>query len=353
MSSMPSENVLRVLGLDIGGANLKAADTDGKAVSRPFAVWKHPDRLAAEIGRLIAAFPRPDCIAVTMTAELADCYRTKREGVDAILSAVEEAACKTPVRVWQTSGRFVSAEQARAAPLLTAAANWHAIATFVSAFAPAGGALLIDIGSTTCDLIPLEDGSPMAVGRTDSERLQSRELIYTGVRRTPVCAIVKTLPFRGGDCPVAAELFATSLDAYLTTGDLPEDPSNVETADGRPATIACARDRLARCVCCDAEEFSREDAETAARALREAQQRQLLSALERVLGACNRLPSRIFISGMGGFLARRVVQACPDLRNAAVTDLLELFGPEVTEAACAFAVARLAATVGNGGELSA
>jgi hypothetical protein len=342
MNSTSEQKTWRVLGLDIGGANLKAADADGRAISRPFAVWKHPKRLAAEIGRLIAAFPKSDIIAVTMTAELADCYRTKREGVDAILAAVEDAAGKTPLRVWQTSGRFVSTDEARAAPLLTAAANWHALATFVGSFAPAGGALLIDIGSTTCDLIPLEDGFPVTVGRTDSERLQSSELVYTGVRRTPVCAIVRTLPFRGVECPVAAELFATSLDAYLTTGDVPEDPNDVETADGRPATIACARDRLARCLCCDAEEFSREDAETAARALGEAQQRQLLAALERVLRARHRLPSQIFFSGTGGFLGRRVVQACPDLRGATVTDLRESFGPEVTEAACAFAIAQLA-----------
>jgi probable H4MPT-linked C1 transfer pathway protein len=346
MSSTSQERTRRVLGLDIGGANLKAADAEGTAISRPFAVWKHPDRLAAKISGLIAAFPKPNVIAVTMTAELADCYRTKREGVDAILTAVEEAAAKTPVRVWQTSGQFVSADEARAAPLLTAAANWHALATFVGTFAPAGGALLIDIGSTTCDFVPLEDGHPAAVGRTDSQRLQSSELVYTGVRRTPVCAIVRTLPFRGVECPVAAELFATSLDAYLTAGDVPEDPNDVETADGRPATIACARDRLARCLCCDAEEFGREDAEKAARAIRETQQRQVLAALEGVLEARNRIPSRVFISGMGGFLARRVVQACPLLRGATTTDLLELFRPEVTEAACAFAVARLAAAAG-------
>jgi (4-(4-[2-(gamma-L-glutamylamino)ethyl]phenoxymethyl)furan-2-yl)methanamine synthase len=333
---------VRVLGLDIGGANLKAADTTGRAVSHPFAVWKHPERLTAEIAALIGEFPQADAIALTMTAELADCFHTKREGVDSILIAVEQAVGRTPVLVWQTSGRFADCDEARAAPLLTAAANWHALATFVGTLAPSGAALLIDIGSTTCDLIPLEDGRPAAVGRTDRERLQSRELVYTGVRRTPVCAIVETLPFRGGDCPIAAELFATALDAYLITGDVSEDPADRDTADGRPATIACAWDRLARCVCCDAEEFTREDAQIAAAAIAAAQQLQIQTALDAVLKARGRIPCRIFFSGAGSFLGRRVVDASPDLRAAARVDLGELIGAKASEAACAFAVARLA-----------
>jgi hypothetical protein len=331
-----------VVGLDIGGANLKAADAEGHAITRPFAVWKNPDRLAAEIDALLAGFPSPHAIAVTMTAELADCYRTKRDGVDAILGAVELAAGGVPVLVWQTDGRLVTPREARAAPLLTAAANWHALATFLGSLAPVGGALLIDIGTTTCDLIPLEDGRPVPAGRTDRERLQSGELVYTGVRRTPVCAVVGAIPFRGSECPVMAELFATTLDVYLTTGDLLEDPADVETADGRPATRACARDRLARCIGCDSEEFSQVDAEVAAHAIAEAQEGQILHALDAVLRSRASLPSRVFLSGVGSFLARQIVEASPSLSEASTVNLLEVFGPSVSEAACAFAVARLA-----------
>src|ERR1700722_9574090 len=148
---------MHVVGLDIGGANLKAADADGRAGTRPFAVWKAPERLAAEVDRLLGSFARPDMIPLTMTAELADCFRTKRDGVDAVLTAVELAAGAIPVSVWQTNGRFVTPHKARETPLLTAAANWHALATFAGQFVPDGPALLIDIGTTTADLIPLKD----------------------------------------------------------------------------------------------------------------------------------------------------------------------------------------------------
>ena len=50
---------MRVVGLDIGGANLKAADTQGVALTRPFAVWKAPENLAAETRRLLASFACP------------------------------------------------------------------------------------------------------------------------------------------------------------------------------------------------------------------------------------------------------------------------------------------------------
>src|SRR6476661_2268558 len=136
-----------VLGLDIGGANLKVAHTDGSARSRPFALWKRPHD-------------------------------------DAVAAAVPPEA----VRVWRTDGRFVNLDDARADPRPAAAANWLALATFAGRCAPDGSALLVDIGSTTADLIPLRDGRPVPSARTDPERLKSGELVYTGVRRTPACA---------------------------------------------------------------------------------------------------------------------------------------------------------------------
>jgi probable H4MPT-linked C1 transfer pathway protein len=333
---------MRVVGLDIGGANLKAADADGKSVTRPFAVWKTPDTLAAEIDRLLSCFAKPDVIALTMTAELADCYRTKRAGVEAVLAAVELPAGAIPIYVWQTTGRFVTPAEAREAPLLVAAANWHALATFVGRLAPEGSALLIDVGTTTTDLIPIKDGVPTPVGRTDRERLQSGELVYSGIKRTPVCAIVNEVPFQGQDYPLAAELFATTLDVYLALGQLPEDPNDTETANGRPATVAAAHDRLARCLCCDATEVSTEDMWVMSAAIAQAQRGQIARGIGAVLAAQGSLPRRLLISGAGSFLAEQTVAEIGALDGAETVRLADHFGPAIAEAACAFALARLA-----------
>src|SRR5262245_3338572 len=103
-----------VLGLDIGGANLKAAHTAGSARLRPFALWKHPDRLADELRDLLTGWPPFARLAVTMTGELCDCFATRREGVLHILAAVEAVAGPIPVAVWYTDGQFHTIAEPRA-----------------------------------------------------------------------------------------------------------------------------------------------------------------------------------------------------------------------------------------------
>ena len=188
------------LAIDIGGANLKAADGCGYAASRPFAVWKQPERLSAELTQLLEAAPPSDSLAVTMTAELADCFETKAEGVRQILDAVQAAARGRTVRIYQVDGQLVSPEMARKTPLLAAASNWYALAAFANRYVAAWPALLIDLGSTTADFIPLDPSGPIATGLNDPERLASGELVYTGVERTPLCALVRSLPWQGHDC---------------------------------------------------------------------------------------------------------------------------------------------------------
>ncbi len=334
---------MRVLGLDIGGANIKAATESATAMSVSFEIWRAPERLTAALLPFVNRFASAELLAVTMTAELADCFATKGEGIDCILRAVEAVAGERPIRVWQTSGEFVSPDEAREEPRLTAASNWHAQATFVGRLVPHGSALLIDIGSTTSDLIPLVDGLPMPTGRTDVERLQSGELVYCGVRRTPLCALVDRVPLHKAECAVAAELFATTLDVYLILGNIPESPLDIGTANGRPATISEAHDRLVRLLCCDRTEIASADLHRIAKYVAAVQLSRLKQAAELV---ASRFPSpcgKVLISGSGAFLSRRVAEMTPRLQAAQIDSLPDLFGPSVADAACAFAVAKLAA----------
>lgn len=321
------------LGLDIGGANLKAAHSSGAAALRPYALWKYPDRLPTELTHLLRELPPYDRVAVTMTAELCDCFESKRQGVEAILAAVETLANPHNIRIWRNDGWFVDLGEARAKPLSVAAANWLALATFAGRLAPAGPALVIDIGSTTTDIIPLWDGKPIPRGRSDPERLRHRELVYTGVRRTPVCALL-------GACG-AAEFFATTLDVYLLLEDQPEDAADGDTADGRPATLAAAHARLARMVCADRESCPDIEIRRFARRIRNRQLGLLRRALNHVAAALSGPPAVVVTAGSGEFLAEQLLAGWPD-RQVRRLSLAETLGPIISQCACAYALAILA-----------
>ncbi len=326
-----------ILGLDIGGANLKAAHAGG-ARTRPFELWKDPKGLPDALRDLLKGMPACDRLAVTMTGELCDCFAARREGVLAILDAVAAVAEGRPVRVWRTDGRLVGLDEARAEPLPAAAANWLALATYAGRFTPEGPALLIDIGSTTTDIVPLHDGRPVPQARTDPQRLRTGELLYTGVRRTPLCTLLGP--------EAAAELFATTLDVYLVLDWLPEDPRDCLTADGRPATRAHAHARLARMLCGDAETCKPDETRRLA-------ERILLKQLDLVSSTVNRVawqlpapPQALILSGSGERLARAALagpEPCPlDFPVGPVISLAERLGPGLSQAACAYALAVLA-----------
>ena len=333
---------MHTVGLDIGGANLKAATSDGQAISRVFPVWQQPERLAEQLTELLAEWPSADLVAVTMTAELADCFTSKAEGVAAVLSAAVTAAAPRPVVVWQTGAEFVTPEIANEVPRLVAAANWHALATFAGRLVPSGSALLLDIGSTTTDIIPLQDGVPVPRGLTDRQRLVERELIYTGVMRTPVCAVTGEVELPEGPCSLAAEFFASTGDVHLLRGRIPETAIEGNTADGRPATMAHAAARLARMVCCDLDDLDDADIRRIADQVADAQKRQIALACQQVL---DRLPGpcrHLLVAGSGSFLAQELIAEDTRLAGAQLEMLTECFSEEVAEAACAYAVARLA-----------
>jgi probable H4MPT-linked C1 transfer pathway protein len=331
------------LALDIGGANLKAADGRGFAVSRAFPLWQKPSELSAAIGRLIADAASCDRIAMTMTGELADCFRTKAEGVRFIIDAAATAAGDRPIFVYLTNGRLVPPEVAVNLELLAAASNWHALAQFACRYLLGEPGLLVDLGSTTTDIIPLAADKPEASGRTDTQRLLAGELVYTGIERTPVCAMADSIPYRGRLCSVARELFATMWDVYLVLDQLPEEPESTNTADGRPATKAAAVDRLARMICADSDSFEFDDAVNAARYLSEVQRRQIETAFDQVLARMASSPKTVVLSGQGEFLLRQMFDG--RMTTAKLVSLTEELGPVLSRCAPAHALAVIAASL--------
>lgn len=332
-----------LVALDIGGANLKAADGLGWSASVAFPLWRRwrdlPDALAG-----IVADRQPQRIVATMTGEICDCYPDRAAGVAQIAGSLAAAAvaagCRHPAGIYLVDGRIVTTAEATAAWPLAAASNWHILARLAARLVPRGPGLLLDIGSTTTDLVPLHDGKPNPLAHDDAGRMLAGELVYTGLERTPVAAIVRRLPHRGRWRPVASERFADSLDAWLLLGGLPDDADGRDTADGGPATATAARVRLARMMLLDPGDVTAADAVAAAEWIASRQGAQIARSLRRVAAATGGRPAAVVLSGHGGPLARRVLErlAWPVERH----DLQATLGPAVARAAPAHALACLA-----------
>ena len=297
-----------VVGLDVGGANTKAVWRNGgerRVVSRPFEVWNDREALAAVLRDVVAGFgPVPvEAVALTTTAELSDAFRTKREGVGFVLDAAEAALDGPQVLAFTTAGEFVSFAEARARAPEVAAANWVASALAVAALH--ADALMIDVGSTTADVVPIAAGRVVATARTDLDRLLAGELVYTGALRTNLAAIAPRVPVRDSSCPVASELFAISADVHLILGHLASGAYMCATPDGRPATVEFARERVARLVCADAEQLAVEEIDAIAAFVHAEQVRQIEVAVGRVSRRFEVVPPVVPL-GAGAFLAREV-----------------------------------------------
>jgi probable H4MPT-linked C1 transfer pathway protein len=328
-----------ILGLDIGGANLKAATTDRRAAVRPFALWNQPDQLKSILAELVEQFSEAEELAVTMTGELCDCFRTKRDGVNHILNAVLSVSRSRSVGVWTTDGEFVNTEQARNQYLKVASANWHALATLAGNYAPRGTTLLIDIGSTTTDLIPILNGVPWCQGTTDTARLRFGELVYTGVKRTPATTLL--------GLGYAAELFATVQDAYVLLGQLPENPCDTDTVDGRPVTRDHAHARLSRMICGDPDVTPLVETEELAKRIVDRQQNFLVKQVEALIPRLRDMqrsalhPHRsAILSGSGEFLATTIIRQF-DQEFDEVLSLSDRLGADLSTCAPAYAVAML------------
>ena len=299
-----------VLGWDIGGVNTKAvrvrlrngAAPELESASLPFEIQHELAALADTLRLLAQRLGRADgwAHAVTMTAELSQAFRTKREGVATVLDGVLAAFPSDPVRVFTVDGRFVAPDEARTIPLQVGASNWVATATLAARVAP--DAILVDIGTTSTDIIPIVAGKVAARGRTDPARLSTGELVYTGAVRTPVEAIVRDVPLWGGRAGVAAEAFATVGDAHIWLGSVPPEDYTAPTSDRRPVTREAAGERLARVVCGDREMLDDQAIDRIARAVVEAQAEQVVAGIRQVHRAFPSLAVAI-VTGVGEHIA--------------------------------------------------
>lgn len=273
-------------GLDVGGAHLKVAlaeDDRIVAVEQiPCPLWQGFDKLEAA---LIAAEPltrRARRHAVTMTGELSDLFSDRKSGVERLVERLS-AELGPQARFWMGQRGFGSAKEAVTFAGDVASTNFLATAELVAR--RLRDALLIDMGSTTTDIIAIGNGRVLAQGLTDADRLATGELVYSGLTRTAVMAVATAATLKGRAQGLAREYFATMADVRRILGELPDGVDQHATADGRGKSLEESLSRLARIFGCDAGDAKLDDWLIAAREIADVQQRSIIDGCRQVLAA--------------------------------------------------------------------
>lgn len=328
-----------VLGIDIGGANLKAANTQGEAVILPFPLWKQPDKLVGGLMELLIRLPHKGPVAITMTGELCDCFESRITGVRHILQAAEEAFKNQPVFVWRNDARWASISHAHDDPMPVASANWLASATYCTRYLPHDSGWFFDLGSTTLDLIPVKEGKVVTNSRTDLDRLYAGELAYLGSSRTPVCHLLQQAELEEKTITLAAELFATLDDAMVILGYSSEQQDDRQTADGKPRTRAYALSRMARMACSDLDELGEANIQLLCEQVIAAFREKLSSQLQRAQHSAHPWGGVILAGSGEGILAEEV--AMLDDTTNPIVSITGRLGPDVSSALAAYSVAML------------
>ncbi|MEO1205996.1 MAG: hydantoinase/oxoprolinase family protein [Pseudomonadota bacterium] len=287
-----------ILGLDIGGAHLKAAAfQEGRLMeTRQIAcpLWQGEDKLDTALAAISDLKTDGAPIAVTMTAELSDLFDTRQEGVRWIIARLDREFPAQTLHIWTSNGIFVSPHEARDVPDTIASMNYLATAHFAAHHVPDG--IMIDMGTTTTDLIPLIDSRPVLSGTSDAQRLANSELVYTGLTRTAVMAVADQVPFKGLMVPLCREYFATMADVQRILGTLAEGIDVQATADGRGQSVEESIARLARMLGCDADDATNSEWTLVARHVARAQLSPVAEALGVLLSRTPALADKPIIT---------------------------------------------------------
>ena len=301
-----------IAGYDVGGAHLKVALVDdGRVIAaREVAcpLWQGLDRLDTALDAARDLTARTSHHAVTMTGELCELFPSRHAGVIAITDHMQ-AKLGANARFFMGLKGFGDAAAARHNTASVGSANFLSTVQVIARIKP--HALLIDLGSTTTDIAACD--TPQ--GLTDAERLQTGELVYTGLTRTPVASVTVRGLLAGQWQGLARDGFATMADVRRVLGTLPDGADQADGTNVEGDAVAASLRRLSRGFGRDGELRHLAVWRAAAAHIREA---QLQSIIEGVQQATSRpgidVSGGVVAAGVGAGevagIARRLGLAC-------------------------------------------
>lgn len=329
-------------GYDAGGAHLKVARVENgrviAAAEYPCALWQGLDQLDAALHAASALTRGATNHAVTMTGELCELFPSRHDGVIALTKHLAQRLGDS-ARFYCGLKGFGDAAHAIADTASVGSMNFLATAQAIARARPK--ALLIDIGSTTTDIVACDRPQ----GLTDAERLQTGELVYTGFTRTPVPSVTTLSVLAGQWQSLARDAFATMADVRRVLGELPDDIAAEPTADGRSTSLEESLSRLARGFGRDAEMRHLATWKVTAAHIRDVQLRSIYDGAIQVLSRPGLDVDCVVAAGIGAPVAAAIANrlGLPSMAFGALMPADEACRLAVTRYAPAAAVALLAA----------
>lgn len=294
------------VGLDVGGAHLKVARLEGTHVAGvrqiPCPLWQGLDKLDAALDEARDMIANADVSAITMTGELTEIFPSREEGTLSLITVLS-SRLGAASRFYMGLKGFGDKDQAAREPALVASANFLATARAVAALRT--NTLLIDMGSTTTDIVPCDRPQ----GLTDAERLQTGELVYTGFTRTPVACVTTRAPLLGSWQTLARDTFASMADVRRILGELPDGVDGHATADGRGKSVRESLIRFARGFGRDGEERHLSGWQASAAYVREVQMRSVYDGAIQILSRPGLdMRGGVVAAGIGSSVAEAVAR---------------------------------------------
>lgn len=260
---------MKILAYDIGGVYIKSAlieyiDGNVKILSvkrNAFNFRIHAQNLKQALSVELASHISEnefDGIAITITAETVGIFKTIREGVIRISEICENLFQQYDVGYVSTDGKLHPFCDVKVEPYNFASANWVATSELATEYIYNG--FIIDMGSTTTDIIPIKNGRIVPNGKTDFTRLISGELIYNGLLRTYIQCVVDKLPYKDKWINLASEIRCFTAHIYVYLG-LIEEHKMLHPFSGKEMSVTKnnSKDAIARSVCADSELLTDED----------------------------------------------------------------------------------------------
>jgi len=232
---------MRIIGWDIGGAHIKAVKIDfikkkSKTIRVYSPLWKNINNLKKSIKLIKKKLGKTDYHGLVMTAELSDIFKNRKIGAKYIVKLTSSILGKKKTFFYNKKN-FLKKEYALKKASCLKSLNWHATARHISnSFS---NCILIDIGSTTTDIIPIKNKKVIAKGKNDRQRLKSNELVYLGVLRSPIYAIEKKKN-------LIPENFADTADIYRVLKKIPKKYDLLPTKDKKSKNKHASARRIAR-----------------------------------------------------------------------------------------------------------